>query len=448
MALLFSADVLILFTASLLAYLLRTLHSPISFHAYKEIFSLLLLGPLFYWISGAYQSIALPPHREIKQLSLATSLTFLVILAVLFTTKSADAYSRLVLMGAWGISIFALPLMRGYVRRRFARTSWWGRPLVICGQGPLVEDIWKSLANTPERGVCPVEILVIHDNDPLQSQKLAACAKRYYQPLILLSPPENNKAIAVSLIADAGRAFNGVLLSPLYTPSDARLWVSPRDLGTVVGLLVRQNLLDNRRLCVKRLSDIVLSLLGSLITVPLGGIIALCIRCDSSGPVLYTQKRIGQHGKTITVYKFRTMVANADAVLHEYLAHNPDLADEWKTDRKLRQDPRLTKVGRFLRKTSLDELPQLWNVLTGSMSLVGPRPIVEAEIKNYGPIFEEYCMVKPGITGMWQISGRNNTSYEERVRLDHYYVSNWSVWMDLWILARTVPVVIMGYGAY
>lgn len=442
------ADLFVFYTAGLLAYALRTAISPIDFQVYKEIFILLLLGPVFCWAFGTYQSIALPPHREIKQLFLATSLTFLVVLAVLFVTKSGDVYSRLVLMGAWGISIFTLPLVRGCVRRRFSRASWWGRPLVICGQGPLVDEIWQSLTTTPERGLYPVEKLVINPDDPLQSQKLMACAQRYYQPLILLSPPENNKAITVSLIADAGRAFNGVLISPLYSPSDARLWVAPRDLGTVVGLLVRQNLLDTRRLHVKRLCDVVFSLLGSVVTVPLGLLICLCIRCDSQGPALYTQQRIGQGGKLITVYKFRTMIADADAVLHNYLAENPELHEEWKADRKLKQDPRLTRVGRFLRKSSLDELPQLWNVFIGTMSLVGPRPIVPAEVKNYGPVFEEYCMVKPGITGLWQISGRNNTSYAERVRLDHYYVSNWSVWMDLWILARTVPVVVMGYGAY
>lgn len=448
MAVLLVFDLLVLYGAGLLGYGARALISPIDFEAYRDIFTLLLLGPIFYWASGTYQSIALPPHREIKQIFLATTLTFLVILAVLFITKSGDIYSRLVLVWAWFASVIGVPVVRGMVRRHFARRPWWGRPLVICGQGSLVDEVWNSLLDKPERGLFPVERLTFQENDPQQFTILRECAKRYTNPLILLTPPENNKAIAAGLISDASRLFSGVLLSPVYSPSDARLWLTPRDLGPVVGLLIRQNLLDGRRLRVKRLCDIVFSILGSVLTIPIGIFIALCIRCDSAGPIIYTQQRIGQGGKPIKVYKFRTMVPNADAVLFEYLAANPLLAAEWKADRKLRQDPRLTRVGNILRKTSLDELPQFWNVLMGSMSLVGPRPIVPCEESKYGAVYEEYCMVKPGITGLWQISGRNNTSYEERVRLDHYYVSNWSVWMDLWILGRTVPVVAMGYGAY
>lgn len=446
-AVLLCADLCTLYLASLVAYVVRLLLGPIDFHLYKELFSLLLLGPVFYCAFGTYQSIALPPHREVKQLFLSTSLIFLIILAVVFVTKS-DVYSRLVLVGAWAISIAAVPLMRGFVRRRYAKSPWWGRPLVLCGQGPMVDDIWQSIANSPERGIYPVEKLAIATGDPCQAQTLAACAKKYYKPLILLIPASSSEAFSMPLIADASRVFSGVLVSPAYSPRDARLWLTPRDLGNMVGLLVRQNLLDKRRLRVKRLCDIILSILGSCITVPLGLCIGLWIRLDSKGPALYTQNRVGYDGETIKVYKFRTMVANADAVLQAYLDAHPDYAAEWQNDRKLKQDPRLTRVGRILRKTSLDELPQLWNVLIGNMSLVGPRPIVREEMKKYGPVFEEYCMVKPGITGLWQISGRNNTTYEERVRHDHYYVSNWSVWMDLWILARTIPVVIMGKGAY
>ena len=142
------------------------------------------------------------------------------------------------------------------------------------------------------------------------------------------------------------------------------------------------------------------------------------------------------------------MVADADLVLRKLLEDDPALRAEWEHDHKLKDDPRITRVGHFLRKLSLDELPQLINVVLGDMSLVGPRPIVASEVQKYGPVYEEYCMVRPGITGLWQISGRNNTTYEERVAYDRYYINNWSVWMDLWILARTVPVVLTGYGAY
>jgi lipopolysaccharide/colanic/teichoic acid biosynthesis glycosyltransferase len=142
------------------------------------------------------------------------------------------------------------------------------------------------------------------------------------------------------------------------------------------------------------------------------------------------------------------MVQNADRLLHEYLQQHPELREEWERDQKLRNDPRITRVGRFLRKTSLDEFPQLWNVLLGEMSLVGPRPIVEDEVKRYGSLFALYTKVRPGLTGLWQVSGRNDTTYAERVAMDAYYVRNWSPWLDLYILARTVWVVLFGKGAY
>ena len=211
---------------------------------------------------------------------------------------------------------------------------------------------------------------------------------------------------------------------------------------------MRQNLRDKRRLFVKRTLDLVLCLLGAVVLLPLGAALALVIKADSPGPVFFRQKRIGQHGKEIRIFKFRTMVNDADKVLKDMLASDDALQKEWACDRKLKCDPRITRVGRLLRKLSLDELPQLLNVVMGDMSLVGPRPIVQSEVGKYGQIFEEYCMVKPGITGLWQVSGRNNTTYQERVNFDQYYISNWSVWMDLWILIKTVPVVIFGYGAY
>jgi lipopolysaccharide/colanic/teichoic acid biosynthesis glycosyltransferase len=142
------------------------------------------------------------------------------------------------------------------------------------------------------------------------------------------------------------------------------------------------------------------------------------------------------------------MVGNADEVLQSYLAQHPEALTLWKETRKLKDDPRITRMGKFLRRTSLDELPQLWNVLRREMSLVGPRPIVEEEVNHYAEKFRLYTRVLPGITGLWQVSGRSNTTYEERVNLDAYYVRNWSVWLDLYILCKTLWVVLCGEGAY
>lgn len=445
---LLAADLAVLASCAVAAFLLRALVDNLDPVLYKGVMPFLLLGPVLNMALGTCQTIALPPSREIKQLFLATTLTYLIILAFLFITKSGDAYSRLVVMGAWFCSIFAVPVMRGYVRRKASGAEWWGRPLIIFSDGPLADDIWQSLATHPERGLRPVEKIPVSRDTPDLSQILATAARRHPRALALLLPHPEGPPQDISFLTEICCYFNGLLIVPLVNAEDTRLWLTPRDLGTVVGLLVRQNLLDPRRLLFKRCVDVLLTVLGSIVILPAGLLIALAIKLDSSGPVIYTQRRIGQGGDIISIYKFRTMVADADAVLQRCLEADPELRKEWNADQKLRRDPRITRMGHFLRKTSLDELPQLWNVLCGSMSLVGPRPIVENEARKYGPVFEEYCRVKPGITGLWQISGRNNTTYAERVRFDHYYVSNWSVWLDLWILARTIPVVLRGYGAY
>lgn len=194
--------------------------------------------------------------------------------------------------------------------------------------------------------------------------------------------------------------------------------------------------------------DIFLCLLGMPVVLPLGLILALYICMDSRGAPIYCQERVGKDGKSFMLYKFRTMVRDADQILQSCLDKDPELAKEWEDNHKLKNDPRLTAAGRFLRKTSLDELPQIMNILLGQMTLVGPRPIVAEETGRYGRYFREYCEVYPGLTGLWQTSGRNNTTYTQRVALDHYYINNWTVWLDLWILARTIPVTIKGYGAY
>lgn len=184
------------------------------------------------------------------------------------------------------------------------------------------------------------------------------------------------------------------------------------------------------------------------LTLPLALILALYVHFDSSGAVIYRQRRIGLDGKPFVMYKFRTMIQDADKSLEQHLSADPELAREWRENQKLKNDPRLTRAGRFLRKTSLDELPQLINIFLGNMSIVGPRPIVEAEKLKYGIHFPLYCEVLPGLTGLWQVSGRNNTSYTERINYDLHYINNWSVWLDLSIIARTLPQIIRSYGAY
>lgn len=199
---------------------------------------------------------------------------------------------------------------------------------------------------------------------------------------------------------------------------------------------------------VKRLFDLILSLLSLPFSLPLGALIFIGIYAVSPGKVVFAHQRVGQGGEKFMCYKFRTMLPDAEELLTEYLQKNPLAKAEWEANYKLKDDPRVTLIGRYLRKTSLDELPQLWNVLKGEMSLVGPRPIVEEEIARYGEYIKEYYLVPPGITGIWQVSGRSDTTYEERVAMDTWYARNWSVSLDFLLLLKTIKFVIMGKGAY
>jgi Undecaprenyl-phosphate galactose phosphotransferase WbaP len=181
--------------------------------------------------------------------------------------------------------------------------------------------------------------------------------------------------------------------------------------------------------------------------LPLYATVALSVRLTSKGPVLYKQKRIGQNGRSFSFYKFRSMVINSEEALSSFLDSDAGARTEWETYQKLHRDPRITWVGRVIRRTSLDELPQFWNVLKGDMSLVGPRPCMPEQRDLYGPHWSAYCAVKPGITGLWQVSGRNGLTYQQRVQLDSKYVQNWSLLSDLKILAKTVLVVLTGHGS-
>ncbi len=197
-----------------------------------------------------------------------------------------------------------------------------------------------------------------------------------------------------------------------------------------------------------RLFDIVIASIALVVFLPLFALLVLAMSFSSRGPIMFAHQRVGRFGKMFPCLKFRTMRVDADQVLAELLAASPAARAEWDRDFKLRDDPRITPIGGLLRKTSLDELPQLLNVLAGHMSIVGPRPIVPGEIERYGEFFADYCSVRPGLTGLWQVSGRNDVSYDERVQMDVFYARAKSVLFDMSIIARTVPAVVMARGSY
>jgi Undecaprenyl-phosphate galactose phosphotransferase WbaP len=199
---------------------------------------------------------------------------------------------------------------------------------------------------------------------------------------------------------------------------------------------------------VKRCADIGLVLVSLPVTLLILGVVSVLVMLTSPGPVFYSHRRIRKNGAFFSMWKFSTMCVNSAEVLEDYLASHPEARAEWSKTHKLRDDPRITPFGAFLRRYSLDELPQLWNVLTGQMSLVGPRPIVAAEVEKYGESFNCYCRVKPGLTGLWQVSGRSELTYEERVALDCHYVNHWSLSKDVMILLKTFSSVVNQDGAF
>lgn len=210
----------------------------------------------------------------------------------------------------------------------------------------------------------------------------------------------------------------------------------------------RSGLLEESTGAIKRLFDVVSACFFILLFLPVGFLIAAAIRIETRGPVLFRHTRIGKGNRHFTLFKFRSMAEDSEKRLADFLSKHPELEEEWAATHKLKDDPRVTRVGRFLRRTSLDELPQFWNILKGDMSLIGPRPIVDEEVPKYRGGFLLYTRVRPGLTGLWQVSGRSDTSYPRRVELDTRYIREWTLGMDLRIIWKTVGVVLRANGAY
>ena len=412
---------------------------------------------LVYRLAGLYPGVAQNPVDELRRVFHATTAGFLVIVAVTFLVKAVP-YSRLVFVVAWLLTVFLIVPLRNIVRRRLARKSWWGIPVVIFGAGTTGVMLVDLLLNNPHHGFKPAIIL---DDDPTKYRlgdtshppvfvglDLApSLSKRYNIHYAIVAMPGVPSAQLAAILQKHAHQFPHFLLIPdLFGVTS--LWVTAKDLGGILGLEIQQNLIRRSSQITKSFLDLLVVIAGGSCLLPLLILLGVAVKLTSQGPVFYSQLRIGKRGKQFRTWKFRSMVPSSERLLQQYLKLHPELVEEWNSSRKLRHDPRVTPIGRLLRKTSLDELPQLWNVLRGDMSLVGPRPILEIEISRYGSSLDLYLKVKPGITGLWQVSGRNNTSFEERVKFDEYYVRNWSVWMDLYVLGRTIKAVMRAEGAY
>ncbi len=423
---------------------------------YWSLWPLLGMVLFLYGLARLYPAVGLSPVEELRRLVLTTTLFYFALAAVIFLFQEGETYSRGIFLMAWPLSMAGVWLSRILVRRLVAPCAWWGFPVVIMGAGRTGALVIRTLRRQPGLGLKPVAVL---DDDPKKQGSLESVpvvGKLAFAPFIardrqisyaIVAMPGVPRAKLLAILERYGHTFPHLLVIPdLFGLSS--LWVGATDMGGILGLEIRQRLLLYGPRLTKMILDCALTLLLGLFALPLFLIIMVAVKLDSRGPIFYGHYRLGRRGRPFTAWKFRSMVVNADTVLQNHLVANHLLREEWERERKLKSDPRITRVGRFLRRTSLDELPQLWNVLRGEMSLVGPRPIVDEEIGHYADKYELYKRVHPGITGLWQVSGRNDVTYAERVNLDAYCVRNWSVWLDIYILLRTIWVVLIGDGAY
>jgi Undecaprenyl-phosphate galactose phosphotransferase WbaP len=420
-----------------------------------QLESMLLMIPAWWvgsWLTRLVPGWGMGAVEELRRIQWMLMALFAAGTVALFFGLNAGQGSRITFIGAYAAAAVLIPMGRVAARALLLRLNCWGVPAVIYGDSetvPVVADLLKS-----DRSLGFVPKGVLSDDFGLGSVigglpvigSLQNQTRR--MPVAVVALPEVPRKQLIDLLEGPLQVYHRILLIPDLSNAPS-LWVKPCDLQGILGLEIRQNLLDPLAGLYKTLIERVFVIL----TFPVWGAITLLFMLliwlqDMKSPV-YAQKRIGQNNKVFNVYKLRTMVPDAETVLRRTLAKNPALKAEWEQHYKLKKDPRITFIGALLRKTSLDELPQLWCVLTGNMSLVGPRPLpkyhhdeLESRTQNLR------VRVRPGVTGMWQVSGRSESGTAGMDRWDTYYVTNWSIWLDLVILARTVKVVLFGSGAY
>ncbi len=422
-----------------------------------EVLHELLILPLVFVIissaSGLYPALGLNAVEELRRQTLATSLVFLSLIGLTFLTKSSLVYSRFLFISCWTMSLVILPLFRYFLRSLLPYFKNWGEPVAIIGPKENAEEIAGYLQLNRSIGLHPAAIFnespgkMEKDNIPLLPLKKLEkfCQQKKIESAIVIDPSPDSLFNSLEAYDDL---FKRVVFLP-FSPYRQRLsGLTVMEYGDLVGFEKKHNLLDRRSQIIKRMIDLVVASTGLVLLLPVFLAIAVIIWLDSPGRIFYRQTRIGKNDRKFSVVKFRTMQINADRFLRNYLEKNPSQMKEWEQFQKLKLDPRITRFGRFLRRFSIDEIPQLWNVIKGDMSLVGPRPILLDQRERYGKPYALYKKVNPGITGLWQISGRASTSFNRRVELDKEYVMNWSVWLDVLILVKTFRVVVKQNGAY
>ena len=468
-----------------ISYTLRTgvlnRWAPLPFYRTFEDLSSRIWMPLVVIVVFAYEGLYTkrePFWEETRTVVRALFLSFLAIFSIVSLGKLSGEISRAVVVGTGLLSLGLVPLVRGRWKPSLHRFGIGIKKTVLIGDNPVGRLAHLGLFRDHYMGIRITGFIVapgepgdpfsVSDALPVKEGKeffsgeglpdLPYWGILDYLPEIvdregirgaIIAVPHLKREILGPLIERVQRS----VLSVYVVPNVAQVSLLNSELlylfyEEIFLLGIHNNLKSRLNRGIKSVFDSVVAFLLCVPLLPVLATVALLVAATSSGPVLFTQRRVGKYGKIFNIYKFRTMYEGAEGMLQRVFDDCPDLRKEYERTHKISDDPRVTPIGRFLRKTSLDELPQIFNVLQGDMSLVGPRPVTQEEIDyRYREAGEDYCMVKPGMTGLWQVSGRSDTGYGLRIRLDIWYIRNWSLWLDLVILVRTVGVVFARKGA-
>ncbi len=471
-AALVSIDILAFYGALLLAFLTRKLLNR--FFAGLVTFDFSLSHYLRFWwiplifiIAVAYEKLyvkRLPLWDETRQMIKAVTASLIVIFAIVSLGKLSNVISRLVIAFLWLYSLVLFPYFRFLGKQNLSRIGLWRENAIILGAGTTGIEIAEGIMREAHLGYKIIGFL--DDAEEKKGMEIRIDDKtckvfgktRHFRKFVnllhvstvIIAIPSLSLQKMSEITSAVQRYTKSVLLVPdlkgiaLLNTELYHLFMQQLFL-----LKINNNLKSLFNRFVKRSFDLALAILFFPLFLLLAGVIGMLVKIDSPGPVFYSHLRIGQKGKPIRVYKIRTMYMDASEKLKEFLEKDQSAREEWGNFFKLKNDPRVTGIGKWLRVTSLDELPQIINIVKGDMSLVGPRPVLQEEIDYYYKEYADYYfMVKPGMTGLWQTSGRNVINYDYRVKLDTWYVLNWSLWFDIVILFKTIKVVLNKEGAY
>lgn len=408
----------------------------------------------WFWVRLRHYSYRKPFWFELKEIMRTIAIFAIFDLALIAFSKWQ--FSRYIWVFCWLFAITLIPLFRSITKHLLNKFGLWQKDTIILGCGKNAMEAYLALQSEEMLGF---NVIAFYDENSNESNLVEPPVVKNVQDLWNIPNVTEVQFIVAFEVDEGNRTAHWLrelskhdCRAVTVVPSLRGLPLYSTDMSFIFShevmlLRVHNNLAKRTSRFLKRSFDIICSLLILISCAPLFFYLWYKVTRDG-GPAIYGHMRVGRHGKEFPCYKFRSMIINSQEVLDDLLKSNADARLEWEKDFKLKNDPRITPIGNFIRKTSLDELPQLFNVLRGEMSLVGPRPIIYEELVRYDDDADYYLMAKPGMTGLWQVSGRNDVDYKTRVYFDSWYVKNWSLWNDIAILFKTVKVVFNRNGAY